>query len=158
MVRHYAPVGKPLTRRDLAEFDEANEVLDLLALLGAGPDGWHHYQAFLFTPGVGQVQVATGRNRGEMLSKLRQRRITGPVVIEGPGQCLESLFGRLPVYRFEDGQVTGRLTRRQARQWAGQLVEAHEGFLAITQAAALYSRQPWPPRRRPGRPWTKSSR
>jgi hypothetical protein len=103
----------------------------------------------LFTP-AGQVQIATGRNRGEMLGQLRQRRITGPVVIEGPGQCLESLFGRLPVYQFKDGRAVGRLTRRQAWRWAGQLVKAHEGFRAITQGVAAYLRRPLPPRNQTG--------
>jgi hypothetical protein len=147
MVRRHAPVGKPLTRRDLAEFDEANEILDQLALLGAGPDGWHHYRAFLLTPD-GQVGVATGRNRGEMLGELRRRRITGPVVIEGPSQSALLLDNRLPAYSFEDGQVTGRLTRRQTRQWARLLVATHEGFRAITQGVAAYL-LPWLPR--PGR-------
>jgi hypothetical protein len=151
MVRQAEPVSKPLTRRDLVDFDEANVLLEQMAWFGAGSDGWHHYQAFLLSPGGGQVQVATGRYRGEMLGQLRQQRITGPVVIEGPGQLALPGCDRLPVYRFEDGQVTGRLTRRQARQWADRLVHEHEGFRELTGSIALYLGKPWPPQNRTAR-------
>jgi hypothetical protein len=47
MVRQAEPVSKPLTRRDLAEFDEANAILDQMALLARmvaaiAPPGRYH--------------------------------------------------------------------------------------------------------------------
>jgi hypothetical protein len=84
--------------------------------VGVPPDAWHGWTASLWVrSGIYAHrywhQVAWGRNEGEMLNQLRQRRITGIVQIEGPDHML--LMDPLVLYRFSDGELAARVTSRE---------------------------------------------